>query len=116
MKRGRSTGKPTKAEAARIVAAKEGPCMACYLRFDGDPDRMIHGCDYHHTKSGNIRRGHEQGFALCVWHHRGLPISGSVTATRQAYGPSLMDGGKLFRDTYGDDDSLIELQTQIINS
>lgn len=117
MKRGRSTGKPTKSEVARIVAAKEGPCMACVVRF-GSPEAswVVWGCDYHHTKSGNIRRGHAAGFALCPWHHRQVPPDGwTTTQCRGWYGVSLMDGGKLFRDAYGNDDSLIELQTQTID-
>lgn len=92
--------------------------MACVVRF-GSPDAswVVWGCDYHHTKSGNVRRGHEAGFALCPWHHRRLTGFGlTFDSMTQFYGPSLMDGGKLFKAAYGDDDSLIELQTQIINS
>lgn len=119
MKRGRSTCNPTKEESARIVAAKEGPCMACLsraMRGDMEWSFIVHGCDYHHTKSGNIRRGHMAGFALCTWHHRGHPaMFWSHDRTRQVYGPSLMDGSKLFRDAYGTDDELIVLQTAHVN-
>lgn len=31
MKRGRSTSKPTKAEAERIEAVKSGPCIPCLV-------------------------------------------------------------------------------------
>jgi hypothetical protein len=31
---------------------------------------VVYGCDYNHAKSGNVRRGHAYGFALCTWHHR----------------------------------------------
>ena len=34
MKRGRSTGKPTREEEARIVACKSGPCVACEIWAD----------------------------------------------------------------------------------
>lgn len=107
---------PTPAEAARIVAAKEGPCVACLVRFDNKEMawRYIEsGCDYNHAKSGNIRRGHAYGFALCIWHHRGHPMQNlSIEGTRKVYGPSLMDGSALFHRTYGSDDDLIELQTK----
>lgn len=117
MKTGRSTCNPTKGEAARIVTAKEGPCMACLsraMRGDMAWSFIVHGCDYHHTKSGNIRRGHMAGFALCTWHHRGHPVW-SHERSRKTYGPSLMDGSKLFRDAYGTDDELIVLQTAHVN-
>lgn len=118
MRQGRSTGKPTVSEAARIVAAKEGPCIACWVRADdGDMpvDAIVYGCDYQHCKSGNIRRGHSYGHALCLWHHRRHPMQGmSHKATEALYGPSLMDGSNLFHRTYGSDDELIELQTTIL--
>lgn len=119
MRSGRSTGAPTKAEAARIVAAKEGPCMACevYARRNGQYRRCdAHGCDYHHMKSGNVRRGHLFGVGLCAWHHRMVPSEGyRVTEMRAYFGPSLMDGSRLFRETYGDDNFLISLQNEILN-
>ena len=73
------------------------------------------GCDYNHAKSGNIRRGHMQGYALCGYHHRRIPFDGYTHADmRFSFGPSLMDGSRLFHETYGPDDELIELQTKII--
>lgn len=118
MKRGRSTGKPTKREEARIVACKEGPCVACIVqsRTHGMPHWRVHfGGDYHHTKSGNIRRGHRHGFLMCKWHHVGHPVVAFTAAeTRAIYGPSLMDGSRLFHEHYGDDDSLIAMQDRLI--
>lgn len=111
-----STSKPTKQEEARIVAAKEGPCLACLVvnRMGWIDSGKVHwGCDYNHTKSGNKRRGHMYGYALCAWHHRGHPVKGwTHSLTRTVYGPSLMDGSRLFHATYGSDDELIDLQTE----
>ncbi len=108
---------PTKAEAARIELAKAGPCMACVvLQIQQllDPERVVYGCDYNHAKSGNRRRGHFFGFALCIWHHRRRLMEGKTFAwMRQIYGPSLMDGSRTFHETYGSDDDLIEQQTYI---
>ena len=105
-------------EAARVVAAKEGPCVACYLRareWGMDPGRIAVGGDYNHCKSGNIRRGHAAGYCLCDWHHRHHPVQGvSHASMRDVWGPSLMDGSRLFHETYGSDDELIALQTEII--
>lgn len=108
-----STGKPNKEESARIVAAKEGPCMACFVvsRDEGLCPTEL-GNDYHHTLSGGRRRGHMHGFSLCLWHHRGVPIDGALPSYMRFYhGPSLMDGSKPFREAYGTDQELIDLQT-----
>lgn len=115
MKRGRSTGEPTKREAERIVACKEGPCCACHV-WEQKTGRSIHGGnDFHHMKSGNLRRGHRFGIGLCAWHHRMVPLDGYRTTEMSAYyGPSLMEGGKAFRQAYGTDEELLALQDQLI--
>lgn len=104
----------TKAEAARVTAAKSC-CMPClvWARAGRMPlaDVAVE-CDYNHAKSGNIRRGHGQGYAGCLWHHRGRVGDGWNHAHMRAhFGPSLMDGSRLFHETYGSDDELIALQT-----
>lgn len=116
MKRGRSTGAPTKEEAARIVAVKEGPCMACQvLRESGRGACDVEGCDYHHLKSGNIRRGHMYGVGLCGWHHRRIPFNmASHKQMISLYGPSLLDGGKAFAEAFGSDEELLDRQNQLL--
>lgn len=108
----------TPAEGARIEAAKVGPCMACLalnLRGVLSADYVVYGCDYNHAKSGNIRRGHAFGYALCTWHHRRHPIGQlSIAETTETWGPSLMDGSRLFHEIYGTDDELIAQQTAVI--
>ena len=114
MKRGRSTGKPTQAEAARIMAIKEGPCMACLVLVErGEIQRFKADgpCDAHHLKSGNIRRGHMETIALCGWHHRQIPDwAHTVQDMREGFGPSLMDESRRFREAFGTDDELLERQ------
>ncbi|MFA4658429.1 Ref family recombination enhancement nuclease [Xanthomonas perforans] len=101
-----STGTPTAEEVARFELSKEGPCMACVVRMAAGllPQHLVVvGCDYNHCKSGNRRRGHLLGYALCVWHHRAHPMPRQTTSsTRDRYGPS------------GSDDELIALQTEWI--
>lgn len=108
----------TKAEAARIVAAKEGECVCCVIlreRGELEPEMVVVGCDYNHTKSGNIRRGHRYGFALCRWHHERHPW-GQFThkQSREIWGVSLKDGSRLFHETYGSDDELIARQDALL--
>lgn len=116
MRQGRSTGTPTKAEAHRMVEAKFGrciPCLAWALAGHMPIDDVMQGGDYDHKKSGNVRRGHSAGFCSCKWHHVRHPGEGwTFPAMRAHFGPSLLDGSKLYRDAYGTDDELIELQTK----
>lgn len=118
----------TTAEKAHMLRVKEGVCICCLLRcaahllpakwvMVGNPDS--HGwylglLEAHHTKSGNIRRGHLHVLGLCIWHHSGnqatTPDGWTHDMLRDRYGPSLMDGSALFHDTYGTDDELLEVQ------
>lgn len=112
MKRGRSTGKPTKEEAEWIVAVKEGPCLACYLWTLGG---WWCGCDAHHLMSGGRRIGHMATIGLCAYHHRGiLTGEGGFKAHRDRLGPSLMDGSRTFHGVFGPDSELLELQKLIV--
>lgn len=120
MKKGRSTGKPTKEEAEWIVACKEGPCLACMVWHEKGhaPNGWspLYGCDFHHMKSGNMRRGHMYGIGLCPWHHRGVPDwDFTAPQMRAMAGPSLMDGGKLFAEAYGSDNELLDIQKAVIH-
>lgn len=84
--------------ACEVLRARDG-VMGC----DGD------GCDYHHMKSGNIRRGHMFGVGLCAYHHRGHPIDClNSRQMRGFFGPSLMDGGKKFAAVFGTDEELLQ--------
>ena len=119
MKRGLSTGRPTKEEEARIIACKEGSCVACLAWAESDQAPLgfapVHGCDYHHILSGGRRIGHMSGMGLCAWHHRGVPSWGcTVKEMRAHYGPSLMDGSKLFHAAYGSDDELLAGQNLLL--
>lgn len=113
--------KPTADQATRMHDAKwEGYCIPClvWARAGNMPmDHVAKVCQYDHSKSGNIRRGHDKGFASCLWHHQGRleqPERWTHSRMRAHFGPSLMDGSRLFHDTYGSDDELIALQTDIL--
>lgn len=98
-----STGKPTKAEAARMDAIKElGRCVAC----------RNHAWQYvevHHLLSGGRRRGHMYTVGLCPWHHRGVLNEGeSQKVIADSIGPSLAHGSKPFRAWFGTDDQLLD--------
>lgn len=111
---------PTKAESERMRDAKESVCIPCLVWASAGNMPLEHVAvesDYDHSKSGNKRRGHAYGFASCLWHHRGRVSEGWTHAQLRAYfGPSLMDGSRLFREVYGSDDDLIRLQNEILSS
>lgn len=112
---------PTKDEAARIVESKFGPCIPClvWALAGGMPiEHVPMGVSYDHKKSGNIRRGHGFGYGACAWHHYGNqvapPQGWTVESMRTHYGPSLLDGSRVFHATYGSDDELIDLQSRVL--
>jgi hypothetical protein len=108
----------TKAEASVVMDAKEAKCIACLVWAEKGNmpfEDVAVCCDWNHAKSGNIRRGHDKGYAGCLWHHRGRVGDGWNHAhMRRHFGPSLMDGSRLFHETYGSDDYLIERQKQLL--
>lgn len=100
-----------------VMEAKTGPCVACYVRWQQGllaEERISYVNDYNHTKSGNIRRQHSDGYALCRWHHMRQPGGCTHLFMATVYGPSLLDGSRLFHATYGTDDELIELQRKLL--
>lgn len=105
---------PTAEESARMKLAKTGPCMACLVRFANGlmaKRHVIYGCEYNHCKSGNSRRGHFFGYALCQWHHqryRNEHMTQQQMVDR--WGPPL-HWSKQFHDAFGSNDELIEMQT-----
>ena len=110
----------TAEESARVMQAKETVCVPCYVwaRNGNMPlSDVARISQYDHSKSGNIRRGHGKGFASCLWHHQGRleqPDCWTHAAMRAHFGPSLMDGSRLFHETYGSDDELIALQDELL--
>ena len=119
-KKRRAGNRPMDAEtAAKASAAKQLACCPC-LKWARDVNMPIEyvatQSAWDHAISGRIRRGH-LGFASCDWHHQAIPGSGWNSAHMRAhFGPSLMDGSKLFRAAYGTDDELIALQNEILET
>lgn len=102
-----STGKPTKAEAARMARLKEMPCLCCSQQKVPQPSPT----EIHHLLSGNKRRGHLFTIPLCGWHHRGLLPSDEMFLiddfARKCIGESLAWSPTKFRAHFGTDDELL---------
>lgn len=110
MRQGRSTGKPTKVESARMGAIKAGPCVCCKQRGIASWAPEVH-----HLLSGGRRRGHRYTVGLCAWHHRAVIQWGCTGAEmRYHFGPSLNEGSKPFHAAFGSDDALLAAQDELI--
>jgi hypothetical protein len=109
MKRGRSTGTPTKAQVARFEAIHRTGCVACRIRGQVQPATI------HHLtvggRHGQLRRGHDFTIGLCAWHHLGHGARVEMTAR---FGPSYYHDARAFRETFGDDDTLLAMQNDLI--
>lgn len=119
MRQSRSTGKPTNAQAWRLVTIKKLGCICCMLnaaRWMPVPSRGV--CEAHHLLSGGRRRGHDFTIGLCAWHHRAVPIMSppmGVTMGTHIYGPTVAMGSKPFHAFYGTDDELLAFQNALLD-
>lgn len=106
MKRGRSTGTPTKAQQRRFERIKEIGCIVCRDNGFGYVP-----CDIHHMTIGGLhgqkRLGHDYTFGLCKWHHVG---EGDGTGR----GPSFAKRPKAFRAAFGNQDVLFARQNDLL--
>ena len=114
LRKGRSTGKPTKAQSSRFQHIRAIGCLACLKGGKQSPTPEVH----HLTKTGrhgHKRRGHDFTIGLCGWHHQGVPRAGFDERTAaKVHGPSYKLHARAFREQYGQDDDLLVLQNQLI--
>lgn len=110
-----STGKITRADAARFEALREQGCICCRLNDALGLDLPGNVLEVHHLLSGGRRRGHRYTIVCCRWHHRGLCIYGRAWGN-QHLGPSLAYGSKPFHAHFGDDDHLLRLSDERIGA
>ena len=114
MKRGRSTGNPTRSQQQRMDTIVEIGCIVCYALGHGYMPTQVH----HMTvggKHGQKRRGHDFTIGLCPWHHVGEPMAGlSHSQCADRYGPSYAREPRRFRHEIGNDDYLLDLQNTLL--
>jgi len=112
LRKGRSTGAPTKAQIERFELIRDCGCVAC----------LIYGLqtypEIHHLtvggRHGQKRRGHNFTIGLCSYHHRGDVGFSTRELCELAYGPSYALQPKRFRETFGQDDELLAYQNRLI--
>lgn len=118
MRRGRSTGKPSVAQQARMDAITDIGCIVAKglgISFDDIPVPA----EVHHLtvggKHGQKRRGHDFTIGLNPWSHRGEPFGGmSAARCEELFGPSYARQPRRFRQEIGNDDYLLDLQNTLI--
>jgi hypothetical protein len=125
--------RPTKGEWEWMGRCKAGPCIACLVGVSIGMIQPEHACrggdaddglelpmmQFNHCKSGNLRRGHRHGYALCLWHHFGSQqlhaLGMSYADALERWGWNLFDSANLFHATFGSDDDLIEAQAFVLD-
>ena len=108
MKRGRSTGAPTKPQQARFDAIQQIGCLCCHAQGLGWSPAEVH----HLTiggRHGQKRRGHDYTVGLCATHHRGVWVPW-IDKCRPLYS----EQPRAFRERFGDDDALLAEQNRRI--
>lgn len=122
----------SKREWAHMEACKTRVCIPCLVGVQLgliDPRHAVRGGDdddgmplpmvtYQHCKSGNMRKGHLDGYGCCMWHHFGTQqlhaLGMSKEEARARWGPNLHDNGREFRETFGTEAELVEIQAFVL--
>jgi hypothetical protein len=115
MKRGRSTGTPTKAQAAMHAAIRDAGCVVARMRGLG-----FIPCAVHHLttggRHGQKRLGHDFVVGLNDWSHQGYPLTQygwDADECKRRLGPSYAKEPAAFRALYPDDE-LIARQRELL--
>lgn len=100
----------------RDYAIREIGCLvANILRIGFIP------CEKHHLLVTGLhgngrRRGERFTIGLSVWSHRGIALPGwTIERCRDELGPSYAREPRAFRQRFGTDDELLELQNKLID-
>lgn len=109
-----STGRPTKAQSARLDAVSAMCCVCCQMERAQQPwpTEVDHLVDKGTRKHSG---GHDATIPLCAWHHRGLCLDGVSAETMHArYGPSFALRGRLAATWYGTKRELLEFVNALL--
>ena len=119
MRHTRSTGTPTKAQAARFAAIRELGCMACRMNMERGMPTTQMVTEIHHHTSGGRRIGHDATVVLCRFHHQGdaFPfVAEGYTTNAAIFGPSFGREPRAFRELYGSDAQMLADQNALLTA
>lgn len=95
----------------RFDAMKRTGCIPCLLENLADS----HG-EIHHIVDGAYRQGDQFTYSNCSWHHRGIPWQGmELEDMRHTLGPSLRLQSRDYRERYGDEGTLLQVQNYVLH-
>jgi hypothetical protein len=94
-------------ERRYVTAALEHGCIVCKLHHGA-----VTPAEWHHVTAGGRRLGHQQGFALCPMHHRGVNLApGEVPR----HSPNGGQGGRnAFERKYQPEAVLVQITQQLV--
>lgn len=109
----RALPSPTKAESDRMSRLKALGCIVCRMKFKTRP--YVYP-EIHHINDGGRNISHWHTLPLCVYHHQGVPYSGSTDRDMIAVlGHSRHRHGKpLFETDHGTEKYLWELVQRLL--
>lgn len=106
----RSFGNANAAQKRRFDAIKEAGCVVCrhYLNMMSMPE-------IHHLTDSGRAISHDATVGLCSWHHRGVQAEGwNSHAMEAVFGPSYQRSKRAFVERFGDNDTLLRIQSEIL--
>jgi hypothetical protein len=119
-----STGKPTKAEQARLDAVHAMPCIPCEIeivwsQLKGEPvmSQPLRTEANHLVDKGTrkLSGGHSAIVPICGWHHRGEPAYPlGKKEMKGLHGPSFALHKREFDATYGTQRELLALTDELL--
>ncbi|WP_293000056.1 Ref family recombination enhancement nuclease [Nevskia sp.] len=100
----------TPAERERFRLIKELGCVPCRMQGLG-----INPGEANHLLSAGRRRGHRFTVSECPYHHRGaVPAGMGERAAYGVFGPSRAKHPREFESRFGDDETLLKMQDDIL--
>ncbi len=104
-----------KQDQMRHVALREIGCLVAYMRGLGFVPAEVHHLLTTQRHGTGKRRGEQFTIALNPWSHRGVPFGGwTAEQCRKELGPSYAREPRLFREQFGDDETLLAKQNELI--
>lgn len=103
--------------AIRFSAIDDIGCIVARLRGLGKTYAERHHLLTTGLHGNGKRRGDEFTIGLNPWSHRGEPFGGlTAEECQEMFGPSYAKQAREFREEFGSDDELLEMQNEILRA
>lgn len=106
----RSFGNANAAQKRRFDAIKDAGCVVCRRHLN-----VLTMPEIHHLTDSGRAISHDHTVGLCQWHHRGVQEPGwSSREMERVFGPSYQRSKRAFVERFGDNDTLLRIQNEIL--